>query len=221
MWIPSFLHESQWWLVLITLLLTLTNTMGMMLLCFHGNITKMIDLFSGFTFLIICSALRPWHSVWQSQAIITLLMLAVYVYQQIDRHQINSAAEHTFLISLLIGLSSYWLPSLLLLIVPVILSLIWRQSFDGQSFLAILLGLALIAIYATIFCWAGWIEPSWIHFFNSESLPLWYIIVAGIVATIINYICYSGEAIWRGLTFIGYVLLCVAAWITTLVIPLH
>lgn len=144
-------------------------------------------------------------------------MLAVYVFQHIDRHQVQSAAEHTFLIAVLVAIASYWLPSVLFLLIGVILLLSLRQSFDGQSFLAILMGLALVSIYAALLSWLGWITPTWIDFFATNTLYYWMPIAALCLGTIINFICYTGEAIWRGITFIVYVVLCLVLWIISII----
>lgn len=218
MWFPAFLHEQHWWLVTITFCLTLINTVGLMYLNYHGTMTKMFDLFSGFTYLILCSAIIPLQTMWQAQLLTLICLLAVLVFQQIDRHKIETTAEHAFLMAILIGIASYWLPSLLLVWVPIILLLMYRQCFDGQSLIAILLGSAVVALYAALMVWAGWIAPTWLSFFDGATALRWLSIGAVLLATIINWICYSGEAIWRGLTFIGYVLVCISAWIVWLVL---
>lgn len=218
MWIPSFMQTEKWWLVLVTMLLCVVNTVMMMLLCFNGNITKMFDLFSGFTFLVMQSALKPWHSCWQAQMVVLLLLTCGYVFEHIDRHQIGFYAEYAFLMSILIGLASYWLPSVLLLILPLMVILAMRQTFDGQSFIAILMGLGLVALYAGLMVWLGWLQPSWFDFWNHDVSLRWLTIAAMCASLILNRICYADDGIWRGVTFIVSVLSCVVIWLTFLLI---
>lgn len=218
MWIPSFLREDAWWNVLITLVLMLVNTMLAVYLYYQGNMTKMIDPFSALSFLFLSGSLVINHADWRGQVLTSILLLVVSVYQHIDRHRIESVAEKTFMIAILLGVASYFLPSSILLIIPCVLLLMYRQSFDGQSLLAILIGFGVVAIYAAIFIWLGWIDSVWFDFFSMQTLGRWLFPGTLLVAYIINAIAYSGDGIWKGIVYLSYLACCVAGWVVLLLL---
>lgn len=189
-----------------------------MYLYYHGNVSKLFDPFSGLSYLALSAALVPMHSCWENQLIITVILLSVAVFQQIDRHRVESVAERVFLISVLLGLVSFLLPSVVLLLVPCALLLAYRQAFNGQSLMAILLGLGLVAIYASLFVWLGWIEPVWLDFFSSSFASRWLSIGALCISYILNTIAYSGDGMWRGITFLTSLFVCVVGWLCLLFI---
>ena len=67
---------------------------------------------------------------------------------RIKRH--GSSVEQCFGMGLLLGIASYWLPTIVLLALPVWVWLILRNLFSFRSFLATLIGLAAIAIWAFV-----------------------------------------------------------------------
>ena len=218
MWIPSFAMSESMVSTLTTLLLSLVNTILWMYVCYHGNLSRMVDIFAGFPFLLSMSALLPWHQDWRTQLLIILLNLVLLVFQNIDRHQFRSAAEHTFLMTLLLGIASYWLPSVLLLILPIVAMLIFRNTFDWQALFAIFIALIVVSIYAGIAYWLGWIEPVWLHGFEIPYLTRWIPIVAVSSSAIITILCYAGEGLWRGCVFLSYVVIMITLWVVMLVL---
>lgn len=213
LWIPSFMYTESVGKVVFCMALSIVNTLLWMYVCYHGNLIRIFDLFAGFIFLLTTSCLSRWHEDWQSQCLLLILNLLIVVIQSIDRHQFRSAAEHMFQITLLLGVASYFLPSIILLIIPVIGYLMYRNIFDSQSLLAILLGILIVALYAAIGCYLGWLEPTWLSFFRGPYLLRWIPITGAALSAIITLICYTGDGVWRGSTFLGYMTLCLTLWL--------
>lgn len=214
MWIPSIMQCESLAAVLITLSLAIANTVLWMYVCYHGNLSRMVDIFAAFPFLLSLSAMQQWHEDWAVQVIILLLNMVLLVFQNIDRHQFRSAAEHTFLMTLLLSIASYWLPTVLLLLLPILFILILRNTFDSQALFAILIALVVVLIYAGLAYWLGWIEPVWLHGLEWGYLSRWLPVLAVGSSAIVTILCYAGEGLWRGCVFIAYVVIYLALWIT-------
>ena len=77
-----------------------------------------------------------------------LAWVSVLIIHRIPRH--GDAIEPSFQMALLLGIAAYWLPSVLLLILPLWGYLIYRHLFDLRAFIATLIGLATIAIWIAV-----------------------------------------------------------------------
>lgn len=88
----------------------------------------------------------------------------------------------------LLGIASYAMPTVVFLTLPVWAYLIYRNLFNLRSFIATLLGYALIAIWAAVFIALGWIGNPWACFFASENalgwIPLGAILLAWLASAI-------------------------------------
>ena len=120
---------------------------------------------------------------------VIVLIIIVFI-GKIKRHA--SSVEECFVMALLLGIASYWIPTVVFLTIPVWAYLIYRNLFSGRSILATLLGYALVAIWATIFILFGWIANPWAHFFALENalgwIPLGAILLAWLASTIARQI---------------------------------
>lgn len=216
MWIPSF-HNQPLGSTLATFLLMLVNTAELIIVCYRRGISRMYDLFSGFIYLLLSSTCLIWHTCWQGQ-LITATWLSIYLLlMQVDHHTNASAAEETFLASILIGLMSYFLPTLLFSLVLVYIILARRQSFDGKAFLASLIGMLLVALYAGIAIWFGKIDFVWADFFSTATLTRWFPLALMILSILLNSFFYSREHSSRGIGFFIYLALCLAGYIVLLI----
>ena len=77
-----------------------------------------------------------------------LALISVFIIYRIPRH--TSAIEQCFQVAVLLGISSYWLPSVLFLLLPVWGYLIYQNLFNLRAFLATLIGLAFVAAWVTV-----------------------------------------------------------------------
>ena len=119
-----------------------------------------------------------------------LVLIVILLVGRIKRH--SSSIEECFQMALLLGIASYWLPTVVFLTIPVWAYLIYRNIFSGRSILATLLGYALVAIWAAVFILFGWIANPWADFFASENalgwIPLGAILLAWLASTIARQI---------------------------------
>ena len=77
-----------------------------------------------------------------------LALNSTALIHRIPRHK--SAVEPCFQMALLLGIAAYWLPSVLLLILPLWGYLIYRHLFNLRAFIATLIGLATVAIWVAV-----------------------------------------------------------------------
>ena len=119
-----------------------------------------------------------------------IVLIIIVFIGNIKRHA--SSVEECFVMALLLGIASYWIPTVVFLTIPVWAYLIYRNIFSGRSLLATLLGYALVAIWATIAVLFGWIANPWMHFFALENalgwIPLGAILLAWLASTIARQI---------------------------------
>ena len=70
------------------------------------------------------------------------------IIDRIKRH--TDSIEECFQVAVLLGIASYWMPSVLFLIIGIWFYLIYQNLFSFRSFLATLIGLAFVAIWIAI-----------------------------------------------------------------------
>ena len=125
---------------------------------------------------------------WWGFASTALVLFIIVILQRLDRHEI--AIRDAYSTALLLGIASYWLPSVLFLIIPILFFLIARNHFNFRSFTAILIGFATVAIWATVAIYMGWIPNNWARFFAPEMawgwIPVGVILTAWLSSTIVR-----------------------------------
>ncbi|MBR2285512.1 MAG: hypothetical protein IJ900_03165, partial [Paludibacteraceae bacterium] len=77
-----------------------------------------------------------------------LALVSVMIVRHIPRH--GDAIEPCFRIALLLGIAAYWLPSVVFLVLPIWVYLIYRNLFNLRAFTATLIGLATVAIWMMV-----------------------------------------------------------------------
>ena len=75
-------------------------------------------------------------------------LVCFVIIGRIKRH--TSSIEECFQVALLLGIASYWLPTVIVMIIPIWGYLIYQNLFSLRSFIASLLGFATIAIWAIV-----------------------------------------------------------------------
>ena len=77
-----------------------------------------------------------------------IVLICILILSRIKRH--SSSVEQCFQVALLLGVASYWLPTVLFLILPIWMYLIYRNLFSFRSFVATLIGFALVAVWGVL-----------------------------------------------------------------------
>lgn len=115
-----------------------------------------------------------------------IVLTCIVILGRIKRHE--SSVMPCFKVAILLGIASYWLPTVLFLTIPIWINLAHRRLFDMRAFMATIIGYALVAIWAIVIILIGWIANPWAHFFAKENafgwIPLGAILLAWIMSTI-------------------------------------
>ena len=125
---------------------------------------------------------------WWGFAAAALVMVVVRVLYRIDRHE--SSAEENFQMAVLLGVASYWVPTVLFLTLPCWGYMIYQNAFNLRSILATIIGYGLVALHAALCIWQGWIDFVWAQFFCVDYLwgwiPVGTVITAWAATTIVR-----------------------------------
>ncbi len=117
-----------------------------------------------------------------------IVMVVIHVLSHIDRHE--PSAQENFQMALLLGIASYWLPTVIFLTIPCWIFVMTRFAFNLRSFLATIIGYAFVAIYAALFVYFGWIDNVWAEFFAPEHqwgwIPTGAVLIAWLASTIVR-----------------------------------
>ena len=97
-----------------------------------------------------------------------IALICVGIIGRIRRH--TSSVEECFQVALLLGIASYWLPSIVFLIVPIWGYLIYQNLFSMRSFFATLIGFAVVAIWMAVL---AFLQLSTFNFQLSTNLYAW------------------------------------------------
>ncbi|MDY6379306.1 MAG: hypothetical protein SPK90_00720 [Bacteroidales bacterium] len=128
------------------------------------------------------------ENYWWGFAVSALVMAVIGILQKLDRHEI--AIQEAFSSSLLLGIASFWLPTVLFLTIPIIFFLVYRNHFSFRSFTAMIIGFSTVAIWATVAILLGWIPNNWAIFFSPTIawgwIPLGSILLAWLGSTIVR-----------------------------------
>ena len=114
------------------------------------------------------------------------VLIVIVIIGRLKRH--TSSIEECFQMALLLGIASYWQPTVLFLTLAFWIYLIYQNLFSFRAFIATLIGYAVVAIWAAIFIVLGWIANPWAHFFATENacgwIPTGAILLAWLASTI-------------------------------------
>lgn len=77
-----------------------------------------------------------------------LVMLVVIMLTQIKRHE--SSLEECFIAAILLGVASWWMPSILFLVVPMVVYLYVRNLLEPRGGMAVFIGFSLVAIWMAV-----------------------------------------------------------------------
>ena len=164
MWIPSLLSSPSLVSVLITLGLTLANSLLVMQFFYRSKITSLPSGFVASTWWITLSTIPMLHTCWQAQLVIAGLMLALIVLQKMDFH--HEPTEEVFLATLLCCIVAV-VPSILYSGIMMLWGyLIAKQQMTWRVWFASLIAIAIRVIVMLVLHYMGWLEVIWM-----ENIP--------------------------------------------------
>ena len=77
-----------------------------------------------------------------------LVLASIALLRHIPRHA--SSLEESFIVALLLGIASYWMPTVLFVTIPLVIYLYIRRLFEPRGWFAFFIGYATIAIWETV-----------------------------------------------------------------------
>ena len=164
MWIPSILNSQSLVSVLITLGLTLANSLLVMQFFYRSKITSLPSGFVVSTWWIAMSAIPMLHTCWQAQFVIAGIMLALIVLQKMDFH--HEPTEEVFLATLLCCIVAV-VPSIFYSGIMTLWGyLIAKQQMTWRVWFASLIAIAIRVIVMLVLHYMGWLEVIWM-----ENIP--------------------------------------------------
>lgn len=164
MWIPSILNSQSIVLVLITLALTIANSLLVMQFFYRSRITSLPSGFVVSTWWIAMSAIPMLHTCWQAQFVIAGIMLALIVLQKMDFH--HEPTEEVFLATLLCCIVAV-VPSIFYTGIMMLWGyLIAKQQMTWRVWFASLIAIAIRVIVMLVLHYCGWLEVIWM-----ENIP--------------------------------------------------
>ena len=111
------------------------------------------------------------QNYWFGFLVAAVVQLCILIISRIKRY--TSSVEECFQVALLLGIASYWLPTVVFLIIPIWIYLVAQNLFSFHAFLSTLIGYTLVAIWAALFITQGWILNPWADFFVKENAVGW------------------------------------------------
>ena len=108
---------------------------------------------------------------WWGFLVAALLLVVLFIVTHIDRHE--SSSRENYQMAVLLGIASYWLPTIVFATVPLWMACAARFAFNFRAFTATVLGYLTVAVHAALFVYLGWIDLVWAHFFSPDYLWAW------------------------------------------------
>lgn len=181
MWIPSILHNSELSQVLITLALTLTNSLLLMQFAYRSKITNLPSGFVVSTWWLAMSAIPALHTCWQTQVVLLGLTLAYLTLLKMDFH--HEATEEAFLATLICCTVAV-IPSVLYAGVAMLWGyLIAKQQMTWCVWFASLIAIAIRVVLMGALHYMNWLPAIWMENIPQLTWLQWVVFVSVFLLT--------------------------------------
>ena len=100
-----------------------------------------------------------------------LVLIVAILLRHIPRF--TTSEVQCFQASLLLGIASFWLPSVVFLTLPMWIYLLFRSLFDFRAFCATIIGYATIAIWAATAVYLHWLPNVWANLLSIKNAYGW------------------------------------------------
>lgn len=226
MWTPAFVGSTQWWIPLITLLITAANAFLCVVFCYRASLTRMPSAVPAFLYLILVGAMPVWQEQWPRQILTLDLFLVLLLIQRAylsrkDAH-LFSATEEAFLSALLLGSAAIWYPYMLFFIVITLLVLLFTGLFSIRVFGALLIGVCTCALYCFLALHFNLISPQFPNALNWQWIfQDWQYMIAPAVTISASAFFLSKSSLTRGIIFTIYTVAILTLFVFNLnIIPI-
>ena len=171
MWVPSFFRQEHSASVIVTLVLTILNTLLTTQYFYKGGITNLPSPFVAATMWLGLSAIPALHTCWQTQFVIMGVLLACLVLLKIDYQ--NEATEEVFLATLICCVVAV-IPSIFFTGIMMLWSyLIAKRQMTWRVWAASLIAIAIRIIGMAVLHYMGWLQVIWMENIPHLSGLLW------------------------------------------------
>ena len=208
MWVPSFLRQENSALVIVTLVLTIVNTLLTTHYFYRAGITSLPSPFVAATIWFGFSAIPALHTCWQAQFVIMGIFLALLVLLNMDYQ--HEATEEAFLATLICCVVAVT-PSIFFTGIMMLWGyLIAKRQMTWRVWLASLIAIAVRVVFMTILHYFGWLESIWMENIPRLSGILWGIFLGVFLLTSLAVILpMRRPSVGSGVFYTIYMLLCV------------
>ena len=171
MWVPSFFRQEHSASVIVTLVLTILNTLLTTQYFYKGGITNLPSPFVAATMWLGLSAIPALHTCWQTQFVIMGVLLACLVLLKIDYQ--NEATEEVFLATLICCVVAV-IPSIFFTGIMMLWSyLIAKRQMTWRVWAASLIAIAIRIVGMAVLHYMGWLQVIWMENIPHLSGLLW------------------------------------------------
>ncbi len=112
----------------------------------------------------------PANYLW-GYMVAALLQVPEMLVSRIHLHR--ASEEACFWLGLMSGIASYWMPTVLFMILPFWIYIISRNFFTLRCIVSTMVGVGIVALYASLAIWQGWLTNVWVDFFALDRLWGW------------------------------------------------
>ena len=171
MWVPSFFRQEHSASVIVTLVLTILNTLLTTKYFYKSGITNLPSPFVAATMWLGLSAIPALHTCWQTQFVIMGVLLACLVLLKIDYQ--NEATEEVFLATLICCVVAV-IPSIFFTGIMMLWSyLIAKRQMTWRVWAASLIAIAIRIVGMAVLHYMGWLQVIWMENIPHLSGLLW------------------------------------------------
>lgn len=208
MWLPSLIGTVVIAPVVVTLVLTLVNSLLTMHFFYKAGSTNLPSPFVMSTYWLAMSAIPVLHNCWQGQLVILGMLLILIVLLKVDYQ--HEAVEESFLATLICMILAV-LPSILMIGVFMIWGyLLIKGHMTWRVWLASLIAIAIRVVLMAVLHYMGWLELLWMENIPHLSWQLWLIFV--IISALTIEACYlpiKKTTVVAGASYVVYLLLLI------------
>ena len=171
MWVPSFFRQEHSASVIVTLVLTILNTLLTTKYFYKSGITNLPSPFVAATMWLGLSAIPALHTCWQTQFVIMGVLLACLMLLKIDYQ--NEATEEVFLATLICCVVAV-IPSIFFTGIMMLWSyLIAKRQMTWRVWAASLIAIAIRIVGMAVLHYMGWLQVIWMENIPHLSGLLW------------------------------------------------
>lgn len=155
MWLPSFeAHQPN--VVILTLLFAAMAATLLTSVFQRVGITRDTDMLPALLYMLAISVFPSLHIQWLSQVVVCVILIVIRVIYKGFREK--DTAEDSFLSTLLLLISSLWVPDVIWLVPMVWMGYIALSAFNIRTLLASIIAFGLFVIYLVLSTLLGWYD---------------------------------------------------------------